>query len=126
MKKIIRITESDLIKIVKRVINENDQFIPNDYDLDISNSSNNGKILYDFWRSDYPKDYVGLSDWLEDNGYGIFDDDDTWISFDKLLYEFWRDHPENDEDEELLSSRFVEWLDENGLEIKPDEWSLTK
>lgn len=106
--------------VVLETKKENDQFIPNDYDLDVSFNSNNGKLLYDFWRSDYNKSFVDLAYWLEDNGYGIFYNDD-WIPFDGLLYKFWKQHPETEDEEELLSSRFVEWLDENGLEIRIDE-----
>jgi hypothetical protein len=43
----------------------NENYIPNDKDLDISLKHLGGKILYDFWRSDYEKNYIGLSDWLE-------------------------------------------------------------
>lgn len=120
MKKIIRLTESDLVKLVKKIINENDYFTPDDYDLDVAYNSENGKILYDFWRSDYDKNFVSLAYWLEDNGFGIFNDE-RWIPIDGLLYKFWAQHPEAEDEDELLSSRFVEWLDENGLEIRIDE-----
>jgi hypothetical protein len=118
MKKIIRLRESDLIKLVKRVIKEDGGYIPDDNDLDISYNSENGKILYDFWNSDYNKSFIGLTYWLEDNGYGIFYDE-TWVPIDGLLYKFWKQHPEAED--ELLNSRFVEWLDEHDLKIQKDD-----
>jgi hypothetical protein len=122
MGKIVRLTESDLVRLVTKVIKENDGYIPDDNDLDIAYNSENGKILYDFWRSDYNKSFVDLTYWLEDNGYGIFYDE-TWVPIDGLLYKFWEQHPEAEDEDELLNSRFVEWLDEHNLTIQKDDLS---
>jgi hypothetical protein len=119
MKRFIRLTESDLVRIVERIVSENNRFVPND--LDVSYNSKNEKILYDFWRSDYTKDFINLTDWLEDNGYGIFNNN-KWVPIDLLLYRFWKQHPEVEDDDGFKGDvRFVEWLDENGLEIRIDE-----
>jgi hypothetical protein len=92
----------------------NEMYTPNDSDLDISISSPNGKLLYDFWRSNYDKSYIGLSDWLEDNGYEILKDG-RWKGFDGILYEFWSKNP--DAEEGGLNSEFIEWLDNNNYQI---------
>ena len=92
----------------------NENHIPNDKDLDISLKHTQGKILYDFWKSDYDKDYIGLSDWLEDNGYEIYKEGE-YKGFDGILYHYWSDNSESDDG---LSSDFFDWLLSNGYQIE--------
>lgn len=92
----------------------NEMYTPSDNDLDISASSANGKLLYDFWRSNYDKSYIGLADWLEDNDYEVFKDG-KWKGFDGILYQFWSENP--DAEKGGLNSEFIEWLDNNNYEI---------
>lgn len=92
----------------------NEVYLPNDTDLDISLVSPNGKLLYDFWKSKYDKDYVGLAYWLEDNDFEIFKGD-QYQGFDGILYEFWSQNPEAEEGG--LNSEFIKWLDNNGYKI---------
>lgn len=99
------------MKYLKRF---NENYIANDNDLDISLNSKNGKLLYDFWRSDYDKDYIGLVYWLEDNGFEAFKDG-NWKGFDSILYNFWSQNPNAEQGG--LNSEFIEWLDNNNYEI---------
>ena len=92
----------------------NESYIASDDDLDISINSKNGKLLYDFWRSNYDKDYIGLAYWLEDNDFEIFKDG-NWKGFDGILYNFWSQNP--DAEQGGLNSEFIEWLDNNNYEI---------
>ena len=98
----------------------NENYIPNDKDLDISLKHLGGKILYDFWRSDYEKNYIGLSDWLEKNGYEIYKNG-NFKGFDGILYQFWSENPNSDNEsvfsDDGLSSDFFDWLLTNGYEI---------
>jgi hypothetical protein len=99
----------------------NENYIPNDKDLDISLKHLGGKILYDFWRSDYEKNYIGLSDWLEKNGYEIYKNG-NFKGFDGILYQFWSENSNSDNEsvfsDDGLSSDFFDWLLTNGYEIK--------
>jgi hypothetical protein len=93
---------------------------PKDKDLDISLKHNQGDILYDFWKSDYENSYIGLSYWLEDNGYEIYKNG-KYKGFDGILYEFWSDFAgENEEvySSDGTSSDFFDWLLSNGYQIE--------
>lgn len=107
------------VKNFGQFLNEN--YTPDDNDLDISLKHKQGNILYDFWRSDYEKNYIGLSDWLEENDYEIYKDA-KYKGFDGILYQFWSDNPDADNEnvflENGLSSVFFDWLFSNGYEIK--------
>lgn len=97
-------------------------YIPTDKDLDTSLKHEDANLLYDFWRSDYEKSWIGLTNWLEDNNYAAFKDG-KWQGFDGILYQFWSQHPEAEEatlEEGGLNSLFFNWLKEAGYEIKLD------
>ena len=98
-----------------------ENYSPNDYDLDISLKHEQGNLLYDFWRSNHEKNYIGLASFLEEEGYEI-EKDGRWKGLDGILYEFWSNNPDADNEnvfsDEGLSSDFFDWLLSNGYEIK--------
>ena len=102
MKKVIRLTESDLARIVRRVINE--QY--NDEDEVEVTPEMIIKMLTDSAESTPQENYDDLYDWmqdvfspveveLEDMGYDI---DDLRMTYDDVIMSLWEDNYDDDDE----------------------------
>lgn len=102
MKKVIRLTESDLARIVRRVIKE--QY--NDEDEVEVTPEMIIKMLTDSAESTPQENYDDLYDWmqdvfspveveLEDMGYDI---DDLRMTYDDVIMSLWEDNYDDDDE----------------------------